>query len=321
MTMTDAAPSRRIDWIDIARAVALIAMAIYHFSWDLEFFGYLDPGTAGSGPLKWFARSIASSFLILVGVSLVLAHPNGIRWQGYGRRLAMIVAAALAITAATRWFTPDAFVFFGILHQIAFASILGLAFLRLPAPALFVIAALWLSVPFWGKMAAFDAPWLTWLGLSPFPPRSNDFVPVFPWFAAVLAGMGLGRLMIGTNATEWLRAHPPGRNILFNVLRFLGRHSLATYLLHQPILIACVYLFSLVSPPDEGAHFVNACVSTCTAEYEADRCEAFCGCALSKLKENGLFEGVFKGEISQSNDPRVAKLTDECSTEAFSDDN
>ena len=68
MTMTDAAPSRRIDWIDIARGVALIAMAIYHFSWDLEFFGYLDPGTAGSGPLKWFARSIASSFLILVDI-------------------------------------------------------------------------------------------------------------------------------------------------------------------------------------------------------------------------------------------------------------
>jgi len=321
MTMTDAAPSSRIDWIDIARGVALIAMAVYHFSWDLEFFGYLDPGTAGSGPLKWFARSIAASFLFLVGISLVLAHINGIRWNGYGRRLAMIVAAALAITVATRWFTPDAYVFFGILHHIAFASVVGLAFLRLPAPALFVIAAFWFSVQFWGKTSAFDAPWLAWLGLSPFPPRSNDFVPVFPWFAAVLAGMGAGRLMIGTNATDWLRAHPPGRNTLSAALRFLGRHSLATYLLHQPILIACVYLFSLVSPPDQGASFVRSCVATCSAQYEANTCEAFCGCALSKLQENDLFEGVFKGELSQSNDPRVAELTDACSKEAFSDDN
>lgn len=319
--MTDAASSRRIDWIDIARGVALIAMAIYHFSWDLEFFGYLAPGTAGSGPLKWFARSIASSFLILVGISLMLAHINGIRWNGYGRRLAMIVAAALAITVATWRFTPDAFIFFGILHQIAFASVLGLAFLRLPAPALFAVAALWLSVPFWGKTAALDTPWLTWLGLSPFPPRSNDFVPVFPWFAAVLAGMGTGRLMIGTNATEWLRTHPPSRNFITNALRFLGQHSLATYLLHQPVLIACVYLFSVISPPDQGAQFVRSCVATCTAGNEAVRCEAFCGCALTKLQENGLFEGVFKGEISQSNDPRVAELTDECSIEAFSNDN
>ena len=55
MTMTDAASSRRIDWIDIARGVALIAIAIYHFSWDLGYFGYIDPAAASSGPLKWFA--------------------------------------------------------------------------------------------------------------------------------------------------------------------------------------------------------------------------------------------------------------------------
>tara|TARA_Y100000815_G_scaffold172409_2_gene156879 strand:- start:33877 stop:34842 length:966 start_codon:yes stop_codon:yes gene_type:complete len=320
MTMTDAASSRRIDWIDIARGVALIAMAIYHFSWDLGYFGYIDPAAASSGPLKWFARSIASSFLFLVGISLILAHVNGIRWKGYGRRLAMIVASALAITVATRLFTPDAYVFFGILHQIAFASVVGLAFLRLPSPVLFAIAAAWLSVPFWGKSMLFDAPWLTWLGLSPFPPRSNDFVPVFPWFAAVLTGMGVGRLLIKTNATDRLRAHPPGRNLVSTALRFLGRHSLATYLLHQPILIACVYLFSLVILPDQGASFVRSCVATCSAQYEANKCEAFCGCALSKLQENGLLEGVFKGELSQSNDPRVAELTDACSIEAFSDD-
>lgn len=318
--MTEARKAGRIEWIDLARGGALVAMAVYHFSWDLEFFGYLDPGTAGTGPLKWFARAIASSFLLLVGVSLVLAHGRGIRWQGFGRRLAKVAAAALAITVATFFFTPNAFVFFGILHHIAFASVFGLFFLRLPAPALLVAAVAWFSVQFWGKSFLFDASWLTWLGLSPLPPRSNDFVPVFPWFSAVLLGMAAGRLITETSAKDKLRAHPPGSNIASRVLRFLGRHSLVTYLVHQPILIACVYLFSLISPPDAEARFVGACQSACVGEFSEETCRNFCACSLAGLKEKGLFERVYRGEITQNNNPEVASVTDACSIEVLPGD-
>lgn len=56
-------PSGRIELLDIARGVALIAMAIYHFTWDLEFFGYAERGLTAVGGWKVFARCIASSFL------------------------------------------------------------------------------------------------------------------------------------------------------------------------------------------------------------------------------------------------------------------
>ncbi|MGB5799766.1 MAG: heparan-alpha-glucosaminide N-acetyltransferase domain-containing protein, partial [Mesorhizobium sp.] len=35
--------SKRIVAIDVARGLALLAMASYHFTWDLGFFGYTDP--------------------------------------------------------------------------------------------------------------------------------------------------------------------------------------------------------------------------------------------------------------------------------------
>ncbi|WP_273795314.1 heparan-alpha-glucosaminide N-acetyltransferase domain-containing protein, partial [Brucella intermedia] len=60
-TSQDTAPSSRIRLgrIDIARGIALITMAVYHFGWDLEFFGYMAPGTTAHGGWKLFARCIA----------------------------------------------------------------------------------------------------------------------------------------------------------------------------------------------------------------------------------------------------------------------
>ena len=131
-TKDGSGPRPRIELVDLARGTALAAMAVYHFTWDLEFFSYVDAGTTAIGGWKVFARCIASSFLFLVGVSLFLAHGDGVRWPGFGRRLAMIGGAAAAISLATWIAVPKTFIFFGILHQIALASLLGLPFLRLP---------------------------------------------------------------------------------------------------------------------------------------------------------------------------------------------
>ena len=34
---------RALPQLDVARGLALIAMTTFHFSWDLEFFGYAEP--------------------------------------------------------------------------------------------------------------------------------------------------------------------------------------------------------------------------------------------------------------------------------------
>src|SRR5262245_16975266 len=99
-------PSPRIEAIDLARGAALVAMALYHFTWDLEFFRYADAGMTAQGGWKLFARCIASSFLFLVGVSLVLAHGKGIRWSRFLRRLGMVAGAALAISVVTYFAVP-----------------------------------------------------------------------------------------------------------------------------------------------------------------------------------------------------------------------
>ncbi|MGL4281133.1 MAG: heparan-alpha-glucosaminide N-acetyltransferase [Albidovulum sp.] len=242
--LSAASKRRRIPALDIARTVALIAMAIYHFTFDLEMFGYLAPGTSVSGGWAIFARMVAGSFLFLVGVSLYLGHGDGIRWRPFLRRLAMIAGAAALITAGTRYAMPDNYIFFGILHSITAASLLGLLFLRLPAPITLAAAALVVFARPYLQNGWFDAPVLAGLGLTTWPVRSADFVPVFPWFAATLAGIGAAKIGRAAGFWHWLAARGGGDSALLRRLAWPGRHSLAVYLIHQPVLIGLLWTYT-----------------------------------------------------------------------------
>ncbi|PRD42269.1 hypothetical protein C5748_17585 [Phyllobacterium phragmitis] len=307
----------RLARLDIIRGIALIAMAIYHTGWDFEFFGYLDPGTTGHGGWKLFARMIASSFLILVGFSLVLAHQRGIRWKSFGVRLTQITAAALAISLVTWFATPDSFVFFGILHQIALASVLGLLFLRSPIPVLLLCAVAVIAAPFYWRSPFFDHPALWWVGLSTIDPRSNDYVPLFPWFGAVLSGMALARLFQRFRLMPMLQ-NATGLPFLDRPLRFIGTHSLAFYLIHQPVLIGCVFIFSQLFPPAAAPPheiFARSCEQSCDAANDAQFCQRFCSCVIGELENADMFDDVFAGRIDTESDPAVKKIAGFCTRE------
>ncbi|MGC9420474.1 MAG: heparan-alpha-glucosaminide N-acetyltransferase [Rhodovulum sp.] len=229
--------SGRIHAVDLARSAALLGMALFHFTYDLEMFGHLPPGTAVSGGWRVLSIAVAGSFLFLAGVSLHLAHGNRLRPRAFLRRLAVIGAAAGLVTLGTRAMFPDSFVYFGILHSIAAASVIGLAFLRLPWAVTLAAALAVLALP---RPLGPDWPWLDWTGLTATPRSSVDFEPLFPWLAPFLAGLAIATLASRTGLWNHLRhASPPGPAL--RALAWPGRHSLAIYLLHQPVLIALVW--------------------------------------------------------------------------------
>ncbi len=309
-------PSRRIAAIDVARGVALLAMASFHFSWDLEFFGYLEPGTTGHGFLKLYARSIASSFLFLVGVSLFLAHAEGIRWNGFWKRFVLVAGAAALISLATFLAMREEWIFFGILHEIAFASLAGLLFLRLPSILTLALAAGFVALPFFFKADLFNHPALWWVGLSTALPRSNDYVPVFPWFGAVLAGIGIAKLAAQAGFFPWLAGNPP-RGL--RPLAFLGRHSLLFYLLHQPVLIGCVWLFSQVFPPvpqAPEARFSRACARNCEASRDEAFCAPYCSCMLDQIQAGGLMSKVFGSDADPQTKAQLQDMAGICAAGA-----
>lgn len=310
---TLAAAPRRIEALDAARGLALIAMATYHFTWDFEFFGYLEPGTATHGWLKVYARGIASSFLFLAGFSLVLAHYPALRARSFAKRLAVIVAAALAITVATAIAMPDGMIFFGILHAIAAASLIGLAFLRLPPLVTLAAAAAAIALPNLYRSEIFDAPALLFVGLSQHLPRSNDYVPLLPWIGALLIGIAAARVALSRGWLQGLARLPGGPGWL----RLAGRHSLIVYLLHQPVLIAVVYVISIIAPPqkpDPMQSYLASCENACLAEGSpAALCNRFCACTLDRLQQQSLLAPLQSGAILPDKDARILELARECS--------
>jgi uncharacterized membrane protein len=215
-------------------------MVVFHLARDLQLFGLAPAGMTQAGLWPLFARAVAGSFLFLAGVSFWLAQGDGICWRPWGLRLARIAAAAGLVTLATWIAFPRSFVFFGILHCIAACSVIGLLFLRLPAAVTLLAAVLALGAPAALRSPAFDAPGLWWLGLSTGVPPTFDYVPLLPWLAPFLAGLALARIGARTGALAHL-ALPPSRPV--RALGWPGRHSLAIYLLHQPVLVAAIWLF------------------------------------------------------------------------------
>jgi len=303
----------RIAAIDIARGVALLAMAIYHFAWDLEFFGYAAPGTTLQPEWKYFARAIASSFLMLVGVSLVLGHQRGLNLRSFGIRLGKVALAAGLISLATWFAMPGGFIFFGILHSIALGSVLALVFLKLPWLVNLVAAVFFISAPFYLKTELLSAPIWYWLGLAPTPPASNDYVPIFPWFGLILLGMAIARLALNLGFNQVLARWKPDNKVTRS-FTFFSKHSLLTYLIHQPLLLGSLYVFvTITGGPDRTPAFISACETNCSLTRNGKFCKKFCACSVNDLKQQKLWQPLHDRQIDINTDPQVKAITNSCS--------
>ena len=281
--------------LDVARGLAVLAMVVFHSIWDLSYFGYAPANLPWSPPVRIFGHSIAFVFLFIAGVALVLAHGGGMRWPAFWRRFAVIVAAAALVTAGTYVAFPKAFVFFGILHCIALASLIAVPFLLAPWPvalavgAFFIVGGEFLSSP------VFNADWLQWIGLSTSEPLTEDWRPLFPWAGALLLGVAAAKLsLLVYDGRAVASSRPYPTSGAKSWLPFLGRHSLIIYLAHQPALFALFLgLAYLAPPPTDTRDFVASCEARCFEEGgEGKLCHDACECTAREAINSKALAGV-----------------------------
>ncbi|MFO1324808.1 MAG: heparan-alpha-glucosaminide N-acetyltransferase [Burkholderiales bacterium] len=224
--------------LDVVRGAALVAMIAFHFSFDLASFRvvawdfYRDP--------FWLhARTaILSTFLLIAGVSLVLAESTPRGRTRFWRHVARIAACALLVSAGSYAMFPNSFIWFGVLHAIAVSLVLIRPLAAHPRAALAagvaaIVAGNVVTSPW------FDGrPW-GWVGFATVKPVTEDYVPLFPWTGVMLVGIAAGHALVRTG----FRALAPFARGP-RALAWLGRHSLAVYMIHQPLLIGLLIVLT-----------------------------------------------------------------------------
>ena len=275
----------RSDAVDLTRALALVAMAVYHSVWDLTDAGFLSPATPFTPAMRFASHAIATVFLALVGLSLALAHEGGPRWPAFFKRIGVVAVAAGLVTVATEFAEPQAPIGFGILHCIAVASLMSAPLLVLAPWVAIVVGIAAILAPSFLTSSFFDSTWLIWTGLATREPFTVDWRPLLPFGGIVWLSLGVARAL-----PAWAYASRPYRwRAHARVLRgaaFLGRHSLAFYLLHQPILYGLIFAAASmlgVAETREREAIEAQCRPACVeGGGRPDTCARACACVAER---------------------------------------
>lgn len=225
----------RFDRLDALRGVAIVWMAVFHFCYDLNYFGFIRQNFY-TDPLWTVQRAcIVTLFLFCAGLSQAVALEQGQSWSRFWRRWAQIAGCAVLVSLGSALMFPRSWISFGILHGIAVMLILA----RLLAPlkgGLWIAGLVAIALPQLVQHPFFDSRWTNWVGLVTRKPVTEDFAPVLPWLGVVLWGLAAGRWVLARRR-GWLAGALPGG---FTPLATLGRWSLSFYMVHQPVLIGAL---------------------------------------------------------------------------------
>lgn len=241
--------------IDCLRGIAVFLMLLYHFLYDLNFFG-IENIQIESGFFLYIGRCAAFLFILISGTALSISHSraldkemDGIQTENFSKYLQRglkLFSMGLIVTAVTRIFFPGQYIVFGILHFFGVSSVLAYPFLKYGKENLlfslfFGLAGLYLR----DKTFGFSA--LLWLGFTPENFATLDYFPLFPWFGVLLAGLFLGNFLYEGGKRRFIISKA-GKNPLTWLISVVGKHSLVIYFIHQPLFLALLLLSGLLKP-------------------------------------------------------------------------
>lgn len=230
----------RLPMIDVLRGIAVVQLVAYHFIYDLKYYGWIDVMMTRDQPWVGWRTAIVTQFLLLVGVSLVLRTSFKPAWSDFFKRWAQVAGAAMLVSAGSWLMLGPRYIWFGILHFIAVALLIGRALIPLRAWNL-VLALAVIAAGLLIQDAAFNKTPANVIGFVTAKPRTEDYVPLFPWLGVVLIGAGIGRLWQRRGypiprVAQALNDRPP------RLLVLLGSWSLTVYLLHQPVMLGALWV-------------------------------------------------------------------------------
>ena len=225
--------SKRIWELDALRGLALLGMMGIHFVYDLvDLFGvwnWQQPAW-----YLFFKNNYGAVFFLISGISATLGRCPV-------KRGAQVFLCGFLCTGVTLAMYLLGFagkgiiIYMGVLQCLGLCMMLWPLFRRCPDWALTALGLAMMIAGWYLRTQAFPFWLLTPLGFAPYGFTSSDYFPLLPNFGYFLLGAVVGKRAYAGRKSLFPRETPP-----LGLFRWLGRHSLMIYLLHQPVLAAIV---------------------------------------------------------------------------------
>jgi len=246
-------PSIRFIELDILRGIAIALMIFLHLLWDLDYFGLVPL----NHHIYQFQEAVPLVFFLLVGICLVVGKNKNLsktlqEQKKYDRHLALrglkIFGFGMIITIVTVIFMPDRPIIFGVLHFIGLSIILSIPFIRLKYRNILFASLILFAGVIMGQYPI-ENPTVFHLVIGLHQANiwsyTIDYFPLIPWFGGILVGIILGNVLYKDNKRKFYFPDL-SKYKSFTTLSWVGKHSLAIYLLHQPVIAGALLIFILV---------------------------------------------------------------------------
>ncbi|MBN1273207.1 MAG: DUF1624 domain-containing protein [Candidatus Aminicenantes bacterium] len=234
---------KRIWEIDFLRGFSIILVVCYHLLYDLSAYVGTKRFLGWSTDLSTTAWIVAQHFF--AGLFIVLSGTSSTLTRSNTRRGLRLLVVAMAVTVVTYVFDSSSAIWFGILHLLAVSILIfGAAFKNAKAITCTVwgvfVLGLGLVLSFLKKGMTIRFDWLLPFGFHSPGYSSFDYFPLIPWLGVFLIGAAMGRSIYAPRRSLIPRRLPQ------TFVNTAGRHSLLIYILHQPLILAVLYVLGLM---------------------------------------------------------------------------
>ena len=228
----------RLTGLDVFRGYAIVLMVAFHFCFDLNNFHIVNFNLSHGEFWKYFRYLIVTMFVFTAGISFKLAHKEKIEFKKVQKRVLTLAIASALVSVGSYTQFANSWIYFGILHFFLFASIIGLAFLKVPKLSLLVGVAIIIGYNYGGL----NMHWLFELLQAPLHlpiSHTEDLATIFPWFGVFLLGLSFADF--GLERVAFKNKFFSSTNKINGMFAYLGKHSLIVYMIHQPILFGMFF--------------------------------------------------------------------------------
>ena len=235
--------------LDLLRGTAIIAMIIYHSVYSMAYIFNIQIAYSWLSTLE-ILKPVSLVFIFICGISTRFSRSNL-------KRGFLLLLVALTITAVTLLIMPNEVIYFGVLHMLALSILLFVLcrplldkinpFIGMIIFAVVFVLTLHISEGYLGienifklniSLYFYSTSFLFPIGLQNVNFISSDYFPLIPYFFIFISGTYLGVYLKRGSYPKFLNRRT------IKPIEFIGRHSLIIYIMHQPIIIAIIYLIT-----------------------------------------------------------------------------